>query len=400
MVSNSTIKYDIVVVGAGPAGLCAGISAAKEGCKVLIIERRSEIGSPIRTSGGSWIAEMQEFNIPASLYNPISKITFRSSNEEASFSSNPPQNCVLNVRGLYQYLAEQALNLGAKISVRTSAKELILQNSDVKGVTIVKFSERKHICADVVIDASGYSCFSYRDIGIKVPDRFAEGVEYELYAPHFVPNESFLFVGGRICKSGYGWIFPCGNSRARIGVGIIKPDNPQDPISVLNKFISTSNLIEGSREIEFHHGFLPCWGYLTKNVFNGLIIIGDAAGHLPLLVGEGIRFAMKSGLVAGRVAAEAVKNSDPSEKRLSTFKKEWLDKELLSFKTSLYINKKISQFNDEQWDKGIRYLSKIKSDYFFRLLRSNFSVPLIFGLAATNSELLKQLPKVLIKKLF
>lgn len=394
------MKYDIVVIGAGPAGLCTGISAAKEGCKVLIIERRSEIGSPIRTSGGSWIAEMQELSIPAPLYNPINKITFRSSNEEASFSSNPPKNCVLNVRGLYQHLAEKALNLGANISVRTSAKELILEGSNVRGVKIVKFSEQKHVRADVVIDASGYSHFSHRDIGIKVPDRFAEGVEYELYAPHFVQNESFLFVGDRICRSGYGWIFPCGNSRARIGVGIIKPDNPQKPISVLNKFISTSNLIEGSYEIEFHHGFLPCWGYLKKNVFNGLIIIGDAAGHLPLLAGEGIRFAMKSGLVAGKVAAEAVKNSDSSEKRLSRFEKEWLDKELLSFKISLYINKKISQFNDKQWDKGIRYLSKIKSEHFFHLLRSDFSAPLIFGLAATNPEFLKQLPKALIKKLF
>ena len=130
------------------------------------------------------------------------------------------------------------------------------------------------------------------------------------------------------------------------------------------------------------------------------MIIGDAAGHLPLLVGEGIRFAMKSGLVAGRVAAEAVNKNDPSEKRLLKFKKEWLDKELFSFRVSLYINRKISQFDGKQWDKGISYLSKIKSEHFFPLLRSDFSAPLIMGLAATNPEFLRQLPKILVKRLF
>ena len=257
MVNNLTMRFDIVIIGAGPAGLSAGISAAKEGCNVLIIEKRSEIGSPIRTSGGSWIRDMRELNVPDSLYNPISKITFRSTNEEASFSSNPPQNCVLNIRGLYQYLAEQALKTGARISLRTRAKELILENDSVKALKISKFSEESNVYADVVIDASGYSRFSYREIGIEVEDRFAEGVEYELYAPHFAQEESVLFVGDRICKSGYGWIFPCGNSRVRIGIGIIKPDNPQSPITILRNLfrqaISSKNHVGLNFIMVFSH---------------------------------------------------------------------------------------------------------------------------------------------------
>jgi digeranylgeranylglycerophospholipid reductase len=373
--------YDVVVIGAGPAGLCAGISAATAGGSVLVIDRRSEIGSPVRTSGGSWISEMKELGVPDSLYHPIDRVTFRSTNEEASFLSSPPQHCVLNVRGLYQYLAETALNQGAEIALRTRAIALLMEDRRVKGVKLSRFSEEMDVAANVVIDASGYAHFSHKGMGIDVAHRFGEGVEYELIAAA-PQNETVLFVGEKVCRSGYAWLFPCGNSRVRIGVGLIRPDSLENPVPVLNEFIKANNYAEGFSEIEFHHGVVPSWGYLKKNVYGGLIIIGDAAGHLPLLVGEGIRFAMKAGLTAGKVAAQAVRKDNPSERALSGFKREWLNRHLLSFRISFHINKQISRFGDREWDKAIGFLSKMKPDVFFPLLKSDFSAPLIMSLAA------------------
>lgn len=61
------MKFDIIIVGGGPAGLAAAEFAAKDGLKVAVLERSKEIGYPIHTSGGSWVEELQKLNIPAGL---------------------------------------------------------------------------------------------------------------------------------------------------------------------------------------------------------------------------------------------------------------------------------------------------------------------------------------------
>ncbi|MDW0315424.1 MAG: FAD-dependent oxidoreductase, partial [Nitrososphaeraceae archaeon] len=113
------LKYDIAVVGGGPAGLSSAYAAARAGGKVILFEKDDSIAHNIRTSGVSWIKEMEELRIPRGLYNPIKNFTFISPSNEVTIKGQGYTSCVLDVRGVYQYLATIAAEAGTKIMVRS-----------------------------------------------------------------------------------------------------------------------------------------------------------------------------------------------------------------------------------------------------------------------------------------
>src|SRR5579885_3145487 len=130
------IETSVVIVGGGPAGLSAGEAAARQGVDVVILERQGEIGYPIHTSGGSWISELKALGIPDHLYHPVGTAIFLSPNREVAFHYPEPVVCILDVRGLYHFLAQRAIAAGARIELKTFAQTPILEDRKVVGVTV------------------------------------------------------------------------------------------------------------------------------------------------------------------------------------------------------------------------------------------------------------------------
>src|SRR5689334_18989814 len=108
-------NFDVVIAGGGPGGLSAGEAAARAGCSVLILEQNHEIGSPIRTTGGSFIHDLHALGVPEHFYHPIRRFRFLSPNNSVQFEYDHPITCVMDVRGVFQYLAERAIGAGATL---------------------------------------------------------------------------------------------------------------------------------------------------------------------------------------------------------------------------------------------------------------------------------------------
>jgi digeranylgeranylglycerophospholipid reductase len=125
------MSSDVIIAGGGPAGLSAAAALAGQGCSVLVLEQNHEIGSPIRTSGGTFIDEMQALGIPERLYHPVSRIRFVSPNNSATFNYSVPRLGVLDVRGTFQFLAERAIAAGAQIRLATRLTALFADNGFV-----------------------------------------------------------------------------------------------------------------------------------------------------------------------------------------------------------------------------------------------------------------------------
>jgi digeranylgeranylglycerophospholipid reductase len=384
---------DVAIAGAGPAGLAAAEAAARNGVRVVVLEKNYEIGSPIRTSGGSFIGDMQDLGIPARLYHEIRSCRFLSPNNSVRFAYETPQACVIDVRGVYQHLAERAAAAGATLMLGTTALEPISQADRVTGVKIRnRRGIEEEIFSRILIDAAGYRAPLLQKAGVtSTCKRFGVGAEYDLYAPHCDQDEAVLIVGGAVAPSGYAWVFPWGRERARVGVGVIHPDASANPEDYLNTLIEGAERfgvdLRGAQPLEYHHGLIPSDGMCERFAGNGILGAGDAAGQPSALLGEGIRWAIHAGKMAGEVAAEAVHASDCSRDFLARFEHRWNARFGENLRMASQINRRIARWDDRKWDQGLDLLKALTPEQFGLALRTELTGLGVFRMALSNPKL-------------
>lgn len=383
-------KTNVLVVGGGPAGLAAAEAAAKQGVETIVLERQNEIGYPIHTSGGSWVQDMRTIGIPEHLYHPIRTAFFLSPQREVKIAYDQAAACVIDVRGVYQHLAGKAVRAGAQVRVRHTVEQALTEEGSIVGVRVKDHrSERAEIRADITIDASGMG----RHLGIRqemgdAVQRYGFGAEYDLYAPNYPQDELYLIVGSIYAPQGYAWVFPRGEGRVRVGVGVIHPDSDLDARHyldvIMNDIPSLREKFAGSSPLEYHTGLFPSESSISQFSRNGFLLAGDAGVQGSTLVGEGIRFAIYSGQMAGNVAAEAVKAGDSSVEYLKKFDRQWRARYGREMDISLMINKHIVNFEDRQWDGALDMLKKMSPSQVAQVLRGDYSLSLILGIIARN----------------
>jgi digeranylgeranylglycerophospholipid reductase len=389
-----TAKYDVVIAGGGPAGLSAALTAAESGASVLLIEQNPEIGSPTRTSGGSFVRELVELGIPERLFHPIRQVRFLSPHRSAAFEYPDPVACIIDVRAVYQHLAMLAIQAGASIWLASKAGAVIQETGRVTGLRVeTRIKSQVEVKAGVVIDATGYKGDLLRQAGAGTAiRRFGVGAEFDLFAPHCNKNEAVLAVGSQFAPSGYGWVFPWGEQRVRIGIGVIHPDDSSDPVKLLDAFVAAAERLgvdlRGAQPVEYHFGLIPS-DMAECFVGDGILAVGDAAGHASTLVGEGIRWAIMAGRMAGRVAASAVRHGDASAAFLSQFQSEWLGQFGRNLRIANLVNRTIAKWDDAKWDEWTALLSDLTPGEFATALKTNFSVGWGVGVAWSHPKLAK-----------
>ena len=391
--------YDLVIVGGGPAGSSAAFSAAKNGVKVALIEKENSIAETVRTSGVTWIQNIKEFGIPDGCFNPIKNFSFCSPNNEVTISDTVPRAAVLDVRKTYRWLANEAKEAGADIFVKTNIKEIIKnEKGDIAGVKGTGINGEVTFYSKVVIDASGFQSTVCKAMGFASQwERFGAGAEFEVEAENVDSETWWLMVGQQYSPAGYAWIFPLGNNIVRIGVGVGKPESNVDPTQrlkeIMEKQLGPIKKLGKLTEKEFHYGLIPNDGLSRKTVFNNLILVGDSAGQANPLVLEGIRYAIKFGRVAGKVASEAIKSGTTDEKDLYPYEENWRKEIESKINSASKVQDRWIGLTDEEWDKELDIIKELKSEEFLDFIKADFGLSNMIKLATHH-------PKLAVRQLF
>ncbi|MDH3489770.1 MAG: NAD(P)/FAD-dependent oxidoreductase [Nitrosopumilus sp.] len=391
--------YDLVIVGAGPAGSSAAFAAAKDGVKVALLEKEDAIAETVRTSGVTWIQNIKEFGIPDDCYNPIKNFSFCSPNNEVTISDSIPRAAVLDVRKTYRWLAHEAEKLGVDIFVKTNINAVIKNdNGDIQGVKGSSPKGRTIFYSKVVIDATGFTSIVSKAMGFVTQwKRFGAGAEYEVKAENVDPNTWYLMVGEQYSPAGYAWIFPLGNNIVRIGVGVGKPESNVDPTQrlkvLMDKKIGPIKKLGKITPIEFHYGLIPNDGLSRKTVFNNLILVGDSAGQANPLVLEGIRYAIKYGRVAGKISANAIKSGKTDEKALYPYEVIWRKEIESKINSAGKVQDRWIKLTDSDWDKELNIIKELKPEEFIDFIKAEFGLTNMVKLATHH-------PKLAVRQLF
>ena len=355
--TDSLTPLDMVVVGAGPAGLAAGATAARAGARVGIFDRTAGIGVPVRTSGGSFVKPLRRLGLPRHLWHPVRGVRLVGPGHDLHFALRRPVACVLDVRRTYQWLGTQAVEAGAQLRLRTQVRAPVMEGNAVRGVVL---ADGEEIPARLVVDASGYRAVIAEHLGLRPPTiRRAIGHEQEVYAPYFEQDEAVLVVGDEVAPGGYGWAFPCGEGRVRLGVGVVRPDSDAEPHELLASFVDRVPALSRSCSVmgplEVHAGVMPAADpSATPLVAAGLLLAGDAGIQGSTLLGEGIRHAIDAGRLAGSVAATALAASEqrsPDLDALSDYPKAWNARVGRQMRIAYQLHTRVCQYRDDDWER-------------------------------------------------
>ena len=389
--SNLEEKYDIAVVGGGPAGLSSAYSAAKAGAKVILFEKDEAIAHNVRTSGVTWISEMERLGIPSKFYNPVRNYRFVSPLNDILISGSTAKSCVLDVRATYQHLACLAAEAGVQIMVKSNVINIIKDGDRIAGVKASTPKGDLAVRSTLVIDASGIGSSVARKAGVAGEwKRYGVGAEYECYCDDIDSSTWTLMVGQQYSEAGYAWIFPLSKNRVRIGVGLGRPESSAEPLEklhdIMEKRSKPLDAIGKIQPIELHYGFIPNEGVRQNSIAEGLVMVGDSAGQSNPLVLEGIRYAIEFGRLAGEVGAKSLTHNSSRESLLE-YEKVWKAKVESKIQSALRIQTRWLGLTDEEWNKEIEILRDMTVDEFLDFIKADFTAGKMMKLALHHPKL-------------
>lgn len=365
--------FDVIVVGAGPAGSVAALKLARAGIKVALLERGKHPGS--KNMFGGLLHNTPALNelipsfwekVPLERYvykKTLAFITDTSSvsiNFETEDFETPPYNGCTVFRPIFDsWLAGEAVREGALLLCNCTAESVIQKDGRIIGISIK--GRNGELRSNIVIAADGVLSFLAKQAGLRQDFRAEDmglGIKLLLGLPGETINERFnltkdegadiSFLGLTDGLMGGSFLY---TNRESISIGIVVhlcslKKSGKMPYEIINKMLQQpriKRLIKGAVPLEYSAHLIPEGGIeaMPKVYTHGMMIAGDAAGlcYTNGINLEGINLAMTSGSLAADSAIESLREKDYSTRILSSYKEKlensFIIKDMKTFKNAV-----------------------------------------------------------------
>ncbi len=371
-------KYEVIIIGAGMAGLSLAGKLAGSKLSILLIDRKSKAEDISYYSSGSFVPFPGK-DFPADIFHHVKEIYFCSKNRVAA---KKVKCAVLDRKKLLVFFEKQAKrNKNLIIEYKAGFKKAVFNEKKVRHIEYKKNGRLQKAKADIFVDCSGLSAVFTKKTGL-LPEKtvFAPGIEY-IFPLKKHPRRAYLFVGDNL-KGGYGWVFPKSSGLAVTGFGTIDRRQFSNITHIYEKMFLKRNLakIMSFKPKNKAAAVLRTGAPLRRFVRGNVVAIGDCVLQANPLIGEGMRFVADAASIAASKITKYMKNKNT--KVLKEYEKEWKSNYYKKYKTCFFMQnvlKKVS-YNDKILDMGVGVLKASSPREFMRLLSGNISYYFLFKL--------------------
>ncbi len=410
--SLSKTDYDIIVAGGGLAGLIVASSAAyysNQRLKILVIDRNS-IDIQGRKTISGWICgdavgkntvDYMTERIKISwgfpeIEHPVKGVVAFSPDHETKVFFDG-EGYLLNRKKLPQKQLREATKLGVEIMSNAIIRQLTTDNNYIVGVEGENSKTREifKISAKVVVDCTGVTSVLRSSLPIKsyiqkridrndlestgryIYDFDTEGKEDKTY---FDPDYCIIHLDQNLAPGGYGWVFPKGNTKVNIGLGVQQKlfdksnkdfGKKRDLKKLIDDYVSANPVINNPRLSNGEQDQGNEWGTWQVSVrrqndcmvANGYMMVGDSAWMPKPLDAGGIGPAIIAATIAGKDLVQAIEANDVSENGLWQYNKNFINE--YGYKTAglEVFRRMLQQLSNEQINYGMKhFLSKMDID--------------------------------------
>ncbi len=388
MVNN---KHDVIIVGAGTAGMAVAYGLRNSDIDTLVLEKRIDSfnteapGKHARVTFMDYLQDprFQDADLKRSILRRYSTIFFDTHGAKIHKEYPDKPFCVFNT-DIFRANLEKKLT--TNIEIRKGV--FIRDARRTKGGVVLMDIEDNEYIGNIVVDCSGTGAALLNALGYRETPVYYQVIGFELENCH-IPNPDAvrIFMDKKITDNGGGWVYPLSEDRCHFGMGIIVP---YSKFAVDDLRARVHNLMRwGEYRTWFKKARIVPETELVKAsptlepskvmVADHLLIVGDSGGHAASYIGEGERPAGILGLEAAAVIKEAFADKNFSKEKLAAFVHEYQKQfghyDLWSFTAREFFSK---HFEDKDWTRTFKRMNDFSPEEFRLVLRSEYTRGLVW----------------------
>ncbi|MGY5878657.1 MAG: NAD(P)/FAD-dependent oxidoreductase [Candidatus Thorarchaeota archaeon] len=328
-----SIDTDVIIIGAGPAGLSAAIKLEELDVDYLLFDRDMKPGVKKPCAGFVPTSTIQKFSIPRiDDQHEINEVRFQFSGRELStieFDRILGVNVSRGALGkilLDMTSAKDSMHLGSKVSK-------VETNTAFCEVTVREDGKEQTFKSKLIIDASGANPVSQRFVPIRqrIPNTaMGYGLQYHIEVEEELEHSNTFLYGSQYSPSGYTWIFPRGKTAvvgtgglvSRVRTNVRKTHEYLDYL--LKEVEPYSSELSKGVIVKKDSALMPLCGIIQPSYGKRIMLAGDAAGHCSAISGEGIHYSMMGGYSAANSAAHCLRKNQFHDGILHKYETSWI----------------------------------------------------------------------------